>query len=321
MAVDQKIVGGDDDDIRLDRFFKRYFKDVTHVALEKALRKGSVRVNGKRVKASARLHEGDTIRIPPFETKKAGDGKRRPGAANQKVIASKITPAAIAMIQQSVVYKDAQVIIINKPAGLAVQGGSKITLSVDALLDALTFDAKERPKLVHRLDKDTSGALMLARTNKSAARMAALFKGKGLYKEYLAIVAGVPDKQHGKVDVPIAKSEGKNQKVRSNPEGQRAITEYHVLDHVGDMAALVRLMPITGRTHQLRVHMSILDTPIAGDGKYGGGAAFIEDIEPKLHLHAWKITFPDERGIDVTVTAPLPVHMRKSMVALGLSIG
>lgn len=313
MSIEQKIITADDDDIRLDRFFKRYFKNVGHVVLEKALRKGFIRVNGKRVKASTRLRTGDVVRIPPFQTYT----DKRPAKISEPHI---ITDAQRNMIQKSVIYKDPQVIILNKPAGLAVQGGSGITISVDLLLDALMFDAKERPKLVHRLDKDTSGVLVLARTAKSAVKFAALFKGKGLQKEYLAVVAGVPSDAAGSVDVPIAKSEGKHEKVRSDPKGQYALTHYRVLDEVGHMAALVHLMPVTGRTHQLRVHMSVIDTPIAGDGKYGGKDAFIEGIAPQLHLHAWKITFPDEKGKDVTVTAPLPIHMKKTLGFLGLSI-
>jgi len=313
MSIEQKRVEAEDDDIRLDRFFRRYFKNVGHVTLEKALRKGSIRVNGKRVKSSTRLHEGDLIRIPPFQ---AYPDKFPAKSAVPHIV----TDAERKMIQAAVIYKDAQLLVLNKPAGLAVQGGSGITVSVDLLLDALRFDAKERPKLLHRLDKDTSGVLMLARTAKAAGRFAALFKGKGLQKEYLAVVSGVPTEPAGSIDVPIAKSEGKYEKVRSNPKGQHALTHYRVLDEVANMAALVHLMPVTGRTHQLRVHMSVIDTPVAGDGKYGGKDAFIEGIASRLHLHAWKITFPGDKGTDITVKAPLPLHMKKTLSFLGLSV-
>ncbi len=314
MPVETHIISEDDDGIRLDRFFKRHVKDINHIAIEKALRKGEIRVNGKRAKANTRLVTGDKLRVPPFSP-----GKSSPVVRKENIVV-KVNPKTVELLKRNIIYKDPNILVVNKPAGLAVQGGSKITESVDSLLDHLKFDSKDRPKLVHRLDKDTSGVLILARTSKSAQYLASLFKSKNLQKDYLAIVVGVPPKTSGKVDVPIAKSEGKNEKVRASEAGQKAISEYYVLDTVADMASLVKLSPITGRTHQLRVHMDILGTPILGDGKYGGQAAFIEGMSKQLHLHAWKITFPDEKGRIITVAAELPLHLRKSMNALGLSI-
>jgi 23S rRNA pseudouridine955/2504/2580 synthase len=315
MPVTSYTVTSEEEGIRLDRFFKRKFPDIGHGAIEKALRKGEIRVNGKRAKANTRLAIADIIRIPPFASPTQKPGyKKLPG----RVTVVEVNPKTVAMLKKNIIYKDPNVIVINKPAGLAVQGGSKITESVDSMLDHLMFDYKERPKLVHRLDKDTSGVLVLARTSRSAAYLSSLFKGKNLTKEYVAIVVGVPEKMKGKIDVPIAKSEGKHEKVRENSQGQKAISEYEVLDTVADMAALVKLRPITGRTHQLRVHMEILGTPILGDGKYGGRDAFIEDLSSQLHLHAWRISYPDDRGKVVTVTAELPEHIKRSMKALGL---
>lgn len=316
MPVEFYIIAEHDEGIRLDRFFKRHMKDISHIAIEKALRKGEIRINGKRVKASTRLVSGDKVRVPPF----AQNVKNKHSEKEKTKAAVPANPATIMLLKRNVLYKDPHVLIINKPAGLAVQGGSKITESVDSLLDHLKFESKERPKLVHRLDKDTSGVLMLARSSKSAAYLASLFKSKNLQKEYLAIVVGVPEKVSGKIDVPIAKTEGKNEKVRPTSEGQKAISEYHVLDTVGDMAALMKLLPITGRTHQLRVHMEVLGTPILGDGKYGGQDAFIEGLSSQLHLHAWRISFPDEKKRIITVTAEPPSHLRRSMNELGLEI-
>jgi 23S rRNA pseudouridine955/2504/2580 synthase len=314
MPVETYIINEEDDGIRLDRFFKRHLKDISHIAIEKSLRKGEIRVNGKRARANTRLVVGDKLRVPPFSSAAKVDFSTK----QTKVKA--VNMETVALLKRNIIYKDPHVIILNKPAGLAVQGGSKITESVDSLLDYLKFDSKERPKLVHRLDKDTSGALMLARTTKAAQTLTSLFKNKNLQKEYLAVVVGVPPKTSGKIDVPIAKSEGKNEKVRASESGQKAISEYSVLDTVADMASLVKLLPITGRTHQLRVHMEILGTPILGDGKYGGQGAFIEGMSKQLHLHAWKISFPDERGRIITVKAELPIHLRKTMNALGLEI-
>jgi 23S rRNA pseudouridine955/2504/2580 synthase len=299
-----------DSGIRLDRWFKRHMPAMTHGLLEKLLRKGDIRVNGKKAKASDRVEAGQVIGVR-FEVSGFSKNELTPKT-------SQLTPEDARMMQSLVLYKDADVIVINKPAGLAVQGGSKVTRSVDGMLDALRFDAKERPKLVHRLDRDTSGVLVLARSAKAASRLMHAFAGKKVEKTYWALVKGAPEIAQGKIDLPLAKQEeGDVEKVAIDEEdGKRAVTLYRVLERLSKALAWVELMPVTGRTHQLRVHMAAIGHPIIGDGKYGGRAAFIDGMELShtLHLHARRIAIP---GV-LDVTAPLPRHMKESWKTLGL---
>jgi len=300
-----------DTGIRLDRWFKRHFPQVTHGLLEKALRKGDVRVSGKKSKTSDRVEAGQSVEIRhPFPTPEGGK-KIRPEK-------QRLTPEDAQMMQGLVLFKNADAIVINKPSGLAVQGGSKITRSVDGMLDALRFDAKERPKLVHRLDRDTSGVLVLARSATAAAKLMKAFASKTAEKTYWALVKGTPEIMQGKIDLPLAKQEeGDVEKVAIDEEdGKNAVTLYTVRERLASTMAWVELMPITGRTHQLRVHMAAIGHPIIGDGKYGGREAFVRgmDFASKLHLHARRIVIP---GM-LDVTAPLPKHMQESWDTLGL---
>ncbi len=310
----EHIVDEADSDIRLDRWFKRHYPGLTHGGLEKALRKGEVRVAGKKAKSSDRLVSGQAI-IIKFDIKtataKAMEERKKPEV-------NRVSLDDIAMIQESVLYKDADVIVINKPPGLAVQGGTGVTKSVDSLLDALKFELKERPKLVHRLDRDTSGILVLARSAKVATRLMHAFSKKEAEKIYWALVKGVPEIRQGKIDIPLSKQDdGDIEKVGIDEEdGKRAVTFYTVIDNLSKMLSWVELMPVTGRTHQLRVHMAEIGHPILGDGKYGAREAFIDGMElsRKLHLHARRLVIP---GM-LDVTAPLPAHMEKSWKTLGL---
>ncbi len=299
----------EDNDIRLDRWFKRHHPNLTHGLLEKALRKGDIRVDGKKMKASDRIMAGQVIKLR-IQMPDAGE-KLKPDIR-------KLTPEDARMLQEAVLYKDTNVIVINKPPGLAVQGGSKITRSVDSMLDALRFDSKERPKLVHRLDRDTSGVLVLARSAQSATRLMHAFSKKEAEKIYWALIKGVPEIPQGKIDLPLSKQEeGDIEKVSVDEEdGKRAITYYRVIERLGKTLAWVELIPVTGRTHQLRVHMAAIGHPILGDGKYGARDAFIDGMElsRKLHLHARRIAIP---GI-IDITAPLPKHMQSSWTELGL---
>jgi 23S rRNA pseudouridine955/2504/2580 synthase len=212
-----------------------------------------------------------------------------------------------------VLYKDADVLVIDKPAGLAVQGGTATPKHLDAMLDALKFEKDERPKLVHRLDKDTSGVLVLARTAFAATKLAATFRGKDARKYYWAVTAGVPRPFQGKVDAALAKEPtGRGERVAVDDEdGKRAVSLYQVVEHANKQAAFVALWPLTGRTHQLRVHMEAIGTPILGDGKYGGPGAFLSGtgLPNQLHLHARRLIMPHPRGGRIDVTAPLPPHM------------
>ena len=315
----QKIkVADEDEGIRLDRWFKRWFPDIAHGRLQKWLRTGQVRVDAGRAKSSTRVYPGQTIRIPPM-----GGVSEQGREPTRK--AFEISAKDAAAMRNLVLHKDDQVIALNKPAGLAVQGGSGTRRHVDGFLEALRFGSGKRPCLVHRLDKDTSGVLLLARTAAVARQLTASFKSKDAQKLYWAIVVGAPRPQHGVIDLGVAKLPGMRgeRMVPNTKEGKRALTNYRVLDKVGRKAAWVAFEPLTGRTHQIRVHAAeALETPILGDGKYGGREAFIdgEGIARQLHLHARVLRLPHPDGGIFECVAPLPTHMKATLQALGLSV-
>lgn len=296
-------VGPDDADRRLDRWFKEHFPALGHGRLEKLLRTGQVRVDGGRVKANLRLTAGAKIRVPPMPAETEVRKRSRPA----------LSPEDVESLRASVLYKDEMVIAINKPPGLAVQGGSKVTRNLDAMLEGLRFDAEEAPRLVHRLDKDTSGVLILARDRAAARSLSAAFKGRKARKIYWALVVGVPDPQSGELESKLEKLPGPSgERVAISDTGARAITRYTLLDRGGHRIAWLALMPLTGRTHQLRVHCAGLGTPILGDAKYGGADAFISGLSNQLHLHARSITIPHPKRGSVEVSAALPPHMAES---------
>lgn len=319
-AVVTRTVSGDEADMRLDRWFKRHFPDVNHSYLQKLLRTGQVRVDGKRVEASDRLAAGQSVRIPPLAAWATPSGASSVPTKPKAAMSEK----QIAELRALVLFKDADVIAINKPAGLAVQGGTGTQKHLDAMLDALKYDLQERPKLVHRLDKDTSGVLLLARTQFAASKLTELFRGRDVRKIYWAATVGVPKPYQGKVDLPLSKETGGGEKVTvDEEEGKRAVTYFSVLENVGKQAAFVAMWPQTGRTHQLRVHMNAIGTPILGDGKYAGQEAFIAgaEVPRKLHLHARRLILPHPRGggRTIDVTAPLPDHMQTTWKYFGFS--
>ncbi|MBT5939430.1 MAG: RluA family pseudouridine synthase [Rhodospirillaceae bacterium] len=303
----------DDDGIRLDRWFKRHFPDIAHGQLEKLLRKGQIRVDGKRAKSNTRIEEGQEIRVPPVKA----DARPRP----KKVTTDNVTDRDVEMLRQSVIHMDDHVIAINKPAGLAVQGGSGQSKHIDAMLNGLQFEMKERPKLIHRLDKDTSGVLLLARSSKAASMLTKAFKTKDVHKIYWAAVVGMPKIKFGKIDMALEKQAGKfGDKVVADQDGKRAVTYYRTVDNAAGKASWLAMMPETGRTHQLRVHCSELGTPILGDGKYGGQEAFLEGAEgvaKQLHLHAKAIKFPHPTGGYFQVVSDLSPHMKATWKYLG----
>jgi 23S rRNA pseudouridine955/2504/2580 synthase len=309
-GVQTMTVAADEADLRLDRWFKRHFPALTHGRLEKLLRTGQIRVDGKRAASSLRLLPGAAVRVPPLPTEPP------PPPAEPRPVSGKDARA----LQAAVLYKDEDMLAIDKPAGLAVQGGSKLDRHLDAMLDVLRFDAAERPRLVHRLDRDTSGVLLLARNARSAAALAEAFRAKTCRKTYWAIVAGVPKIRQGKIDLPLAKLPGRaGERVVPDEEGKSAVTTYRVLDHAGNKAAWLELSPLTGRTHQLRAHCAALGTPILGDGKYGGSSAHLNlGVAGKhLHLLARAIEIRTSDGRTVAVTAPVPAHMEAAFAALG----
>lgn len=298
-------------EIRLDRWFKRHFPELAHGRLEKLLRTGQVRVDGKRATAGQRIGTGQVIRVPPLGAAPTEPPPPRPVAARDA-----------GMMRALVLHQDDHVIILNKPPGLAVQGGTGTHRHIDGMLEALQFDAAERPRLVHRLDRDTSGVFVVARTAAAARFLGDAFRDKTVRKVYWALVVGQPKPRRGKIDSPIAKrATAKGERVvEDEEEGQRAVTWYATVESAGRQASWLAMMPVTGRTHQLRVHCgSILNTPIVGDRKYGGSAAFLPDLDQDapLHLHARSIRLPRIGGGTLEVTAPLPDHMREAWAYFG----
>lgn len=310
MSAGEVKIESDDDGIRLDRWFKRHYPALGHGALEKLLRTGQVRLDGKRAKAGDRVEAGQAIRIPP-QVANAPAEKPRANLVNHEKND----------LQELVIYQDSSVIVLNKPAGLATQGGSGITKHIDGMLDSLMQGKKQRPRLVHRLDKDTSGVLVVARTVPAAAALAESLRRRDASKIYWALTKGVPKKKHGAIKLALAKEGGRGEErmVGSKSEdAKHAITDYAVLDQAGEEFAFVAAKPVTGRTHQIRVHLASLGTPIVGDYKYGGADARPKgEIADKLHLHARSIDIAHPDGGRLRVTAPPPPHMLKSWKLLG----
>ncbi len=316
-TVETRVVGTDDGEQRLDRWFKKQFPGLGHGHLAKLLRTGQVRVDGKRAKASQRLEAGQSVRIPPMEDLPAPvRAKAPPPKAGER------DPETSERLRNAVLYRDRDVLAINKPAGLATQGGTGTKVHVDGALDGLKFDAPDKPRLVHRLDKDTSGVLLLGRSQMAARRLAEAFRAKSAMKIYWALVVGEPKPSAGTIEGAISKLPGRaGEKMTIDPEdGKRAVTRYAIVERLGGKVTWVALFPVTGRTHQLRVHMAELGTPILGDGKYGGTEAFLqgEGVSRKLHLHARAIRVPGANGRPLEIVAPLDDHMKRSWAFFGL---
>jgi 23S rRNA pseudouridine955/2504/2580 synthase len=299
---------------RLDRWFRRHYPALGHGRLEKLLRTGQVRVDGKRARAGDSVSPGQAIRVPPLA---------EPPMRSITAPARQVRPQDEGLLRQLVLYRDASAIVLNKPAGLAVQGGTNTGRHVDGLLDTLRFDLDERPRLVHRLDKDTSGVLLIARHAAAAAFFTRAFREKTTRKTYWAAVVGLPELPQGRIDLALAKRAGPGgERVQADDEdGKSAVTYYRVMDRAGDRVSWLALLPITGRTHQLRAHCAALGTPIMGDVKYGGSAAHLAGIVAArgLHLHARTLAIPSPEGGTLRVTAPLPPHMRETWDLLGFA--
>ncbi len=318
-------VGADEADQRLDRWFRRRFPQVSQGRIEKMCRKGEIRLDGGRVKPAARVVSGQMVRVPPL-----------PDAPAPKPDAPKISEADRDLIQSAVIYKDDHVLALNKPPGLPSQGGSKQTRHVDGLAEALRFGLDEKPRLVHRLDKDTSGVLLMARTRAVASALTTAFRARETRKIYWAAVAGAPSPSMGTIRFGLVKAPGHGKGgegekmnavhpklVDETPGAKHATTDYAVLSALAGRTSWVALVPVTGRTHQLRAHMAALGHPIIGDGKYGGsgqenlgdgwGAQLGGEISRKLHLHARSLSFDHPvTGRRLTLTAKLPEHMART---------
>lgn len=295
----------EDDGIRLNRWFLKYYPGLSLGRLQKLLRTKQIKVDGIRAEANTRLMAGQEIRVPPLDNEK------------KEIMHANVSKADMKFITDLVIYKDEHIIVLNKPSGLAVQGGTNTLRHIDGMLEALKFGLEEKPKLVHRIDKDTSGILVLARDRKTADVLTKSFREHTLQKTYLALTRGVPVKTEGVIKAPLEKLDGRVQVLDT---GKPAVTTYKVVDNVGDKFALVEACPLTGRTHQIRVHLEYLGTPICGDDKYFGKERDKNNLlAKKLYLHAYKIDLSSVYGKKMVVKAKLPDYFKDSLNSLGLN--
>ena len=306
-------VAEDDDGIRLDRWFKRHMPDVSFNIVSRWARTGQLRLAGKRATPGDRVEAGQEIRVPPAEATPERGARPLPRR-------DPLTPGEEQFVRDMVIYRDPHAFVLNKPPGLATQGGTKTTQHLDRLLDGLAEDEGSRPKLVHRLDKDTSGALLVARTARAAGHFSKAFSGRTARKVYWALVVGVPSPEEGLIDAPLAKQPGSGgEKMHVDEDnGLPSRTRWRTIDRAGNRAAWVELQPLTGRTHQLRAHMAAIGHPIVGDAKYGGPEAFLTGgISRKMHLHARRIRIDGVDGKPIDQSAELPSHFAESLGTLG----
>src|SRR3990170_9111149 len=306
-------VSEDDDGIRLDRWFKRNMPEVSFNLVSRWARTGQLRIDGKRATPGDRIEAGQAIRLPPAET--VPEQAERPQRERPA-----LTEDEAAFVRELVIHRDAHALVLNKPPGLATQGGTRTHQHLDRLLDGLADEAGNRPKLVHRLDKDTSGVLLVARSARAAGHFSKAFSGRTARKVYWALVVGVPSAEEGLVDAPLAKQPGTGgEKMHVDQEsGLPAKTRWRLIDRAGNRAAWLELQPLTGRTHQLRAHLAAIGHPIVGDAKYGGAEAFLTGgISRKLHLHARRLRIDSPDGGAIDVTAELPPHFAESLATLG----
>ena len=313
-------VKSNEDGLRLDRWFRIHFPDVGYTYLQKLLRSGQVRVDSKRVQANDRLAAGAEGRVPHVvrQPAKTSPSVRPPPG---------LSKADRDLIERNILFEDEHVLVLNKPFGIAVQGGTGTKRHIDGILAGMIDRFGDRPRLVHRLDRDTTGVLLVAKHRDAAAKLGRIFQTRSAAKTYWALVKGVPRPPQGKIEAALVKASGPDgDRVRRARPGEQdvamhATTHYSVIDRVAHKAAWVSLKPVTGRQHQLRAHMASIGHPIIGDNKYEGHQALADSgIDQKLHLHARRLILPHPfvQGGKIDATAPLPEHMLKTWDMLGL---
>ncbi len=333
-SVQQIIVASNDDDQRLDRFLKRKFPQLKQGMIEKMCRKGELRIDGKRCKANDRVFTDNSVRVPPLPSQKAPLVKR-----------TNISEKDAEWVRSLVIYRDPDLLVINKPFGIAVQGGTKTTRHIDGLSEALQFNKPTKPHLVHRLDRDTTGTLIMGRHPKAAATLAKLFQTRFVEKVYWAVVAGQPQQKLGRINFGIQKTAGHGKQgqgekmialhpkdIKDSEGAKKALTDYMIMENAGGRVTWLAMSPRTGRTHQLRVHASAIGHPIIGDRKYGSaqqenrgdgwGAGIGGEIAPKLHLHARSLSFEHPfQGSRFFIAAEIPPHMSNTWSLMGWENG
>ena len=320
-GVEQIEVKADEAGMRLDRWFKAHYPGLGFGHLQKLLRSGQVRVDGGRVKTDTRVEPGQTVRVPPLDTDR-NDGEGQGAGMSPSAVRA---GSDAEVLRKMLLHEDDKVLVFNKPAGLAVQGGSGVTRHVDGMLEALRNKKGEKPRLVHRLDRETSGALVVARTRLAAMKLAEAFRGRDAHKTYWALVKGVPKKPEDKISTWLVKEptpDGDRVRVARHGEtgADHAVSHYRVVEQAARTLTWLEMEPYTGRTHQLRVHAAFIGNPIIGDSKYFEADTnwdFPGGIQNRLHLHARRIVIPHPGSGTIDVTAPLPPHMRQSWNLLG----
>jgi 23S rRNA pseudouridine955/2504/2580 synthase len=310
----------DEDGLRVDRWFRIHFPAVGYTHLQKLLRSGQVRMDGKRVQANDRLTAGAEVRVPAIARQPA---PTRPSLAPPQGLSKGDRD----LIERNILFEDEHVLVLNKPFGIAVQGGTGTKRHIDGILAGMADRFGDRPRLVHRLDRDTTGVLLVAKHRDAAAKLGRIFQTRSAAKTYWALVKGVPKPTQGKVEAALVKASGpEGDRVRKAEPGEQkeamhATTHYSVIDRVAHKAAWVSLKPVTGRQHQLRAHMAMIGHPIVGDNKYEGDKNLpAENMDNKLHLHARRLIIPHPLPghPKIDVTAPLPEHMRRTWELLGV---
>lgn len=304
MSYDTKTILVEDNNVRLDRYIRRIFPNLKQSTIEKSLRKGLIKVDNCKAKSSDKVNSGQTITIRYLDYIENTNSERK---YNEKLVN---------LLRENILYEDEYILAINKSAGVIVQGGVKVKISISDLLDQIR--EREIFKIVHRLDRDTSGVIIFARNASVARYLMEEFKGQKIKKTYLALTAGIPSKDNGTIDYPLVKKyiSGQEKVVVDESSPQSATTHFSIIARLKHNVAYLKLQPITGRTHQLRAHLAHINCPILGDGKYGGKKAFIDGVANQIHLHSHSLSLKLPNNKEISITAPISRHIEKSIEAL-----